>query len=122
MGSALPFSIVPVVPVPAIALDASGLLDVLREAIRRAYNQVAFSVDCGVSEGQVTRWVKGVDRFPLTHLEKAPAVQREFAKLFAERVGFDVRAIDARAQRRREIEQLQQRLSMLLAEEMREAA
>jgi hypothetical protein len=101
----------------------SELLELLREAIRRVCgSDKAGAIDMGVSAGQLSRWVNGVEPFRIGQLARCAPIQREFAYLLAERCGHEVRRVGDAERRRRRIRSLQGELLELMQQEERASA
>lgn len=104
-------------------VSESELLDLLREAIRRVSgSDKAGAIDMGVSGGQLSRWVNGIEPFRIGQLARCADIQREFAYLLAAKCGHDVRRIGDAERRRRRIRSLQGELLELMQQEERATA
>lgn len=105
------------------AVDARVLLDLVREAIRRACgSQKAAAIDLDIDPGQLARQLAGIERFPIEALARSPRLCEEFAYLLAQHLGYQPRARNVQERRRVRVRQLKMQLLRELDEEEAESA
>jgi hypothetical protein len=104
-------------------LDARDLLELVREAMRRACgSQKAAAFELGIDQGQLSRQFAGLERFPIEALAKSPRICEEFAFLLAQRLGFQPRSASVEERRRQRLRMLKVLLLAELDEDMAESA
>jgi hypothetical protein len=104
-------------------LDARDMLELVREAMRRACgSQKAAAFELGIDQGQLSRQFAGLERFPIEALAKSPRICEEFAFLLAQRLGFQPRSASVNERRRQRLRMLKVMLLAELDEDMAESA
>jgi hypothetical protein len=93
-------------------------LVLLERAIDRVWDShKAAAIDLGVSEGQLSKWIAGKEKFGVIDIDRSRALRTEYVRLLAEDTGFDVRSVDASVQRQRLIAKKQRELFDLMQED-----
>lgn len=94
------------------------MLALLERVIDRVWDShKAAAIDLGVSEGQLSKWLSGKERFGVVDLERSSVLRDEFLQQLAAQSGFEVRSLDASERRRRLIATKQRELFELMQEE-----